>query len=79
MIREWGRSIGREGPEISYVVESGDPVPTLLDLASTPKDLVVMATHGLSGLKRRVLGSVAEGVLRRAPGPVITGREFPKQ
>jgi nucleotide-binding universal stress UspA family protein len=78
-LEEWGRSIGREDPEISYVVESGDPVPTLLDLASTPEDLVVMATHGLSGLKRRVLGSVAEGVLRRAPGPVITGREFPKQ
>jgi len=77
-LEEWGRSIETDVPGISCVVESGDPVPTLLDLASTPEDLVVMATHGLSGLKRRVLGSVAEGVLRRAPGPVITGRTFPE-
>jgi nucleotide-binding universal stress UspA family protein len=62
----------------SYTVESGGPVPTLLDIASTPNDLLVMATHGPSGVRRTVLGSVAEGVLRRASGPVITGRTFPE-
>jgi nucleotide-binding universal stress UspA family protein len=77
-LEEWGRSVAGEGVDISTVVESGDPVPTLLDRASTPNDLLVMATHGLSGVKRRVLGSIAEGVLRRAPGPVITGRTFPE-
>lgn len=77
-LEKWGRSVSAEGTDLSYAVESGDPGPTLLDLASTPTDLLVMATHGLSGLKRTVLGSVAEGVLRRAPGPVITGRTFPE-
>lgn len=35
-------------------------------------DLIVMATHGRSGIGRLALGSTAEGVLRRAPCPVLT-------
>jgi nucleotide-binding universal stress UspA family protein len=35
-------------------------------------DLVILATHGRSGLKKLVLGSVAEEVLRRAQCPVLT-------
>jgi nucleotide-binding universal stress UspA family protein len=43
-------------------------------------DLVVMGTHGRSGLDRFLLGSVAEGVLRRSEKPVlvIPGRDRPK-
>jgi nucleotide-binding universal stress UspA family protein len=61
----------------SCIVKSGDPVSSILDAAATPGDLLVMATRGLSGLKRTMLGSVAEGVLRQASGPVISGRSFP--
>jgi len=39
-------------------------------------DLVVMSTHGLSGLDRFLLGSVTEKVVRRAPCPVFTVRGF---
>ena len=35
-------------------------------------DLIVMGTHGCTGLTRAVLGSVAESVVRRAPCPVLT-------
>ena len=35
-------------------------------------DMVVMGTHGRSGLRRLVLGSVAEKTVRSAPVPVIT-------
>jgi nucleotide-binding universal stress UspA family protein len=38
-------------------------------------DLVVMGTHGRTGLKRALLGSVAENVVRRAPCPVLTVRQ----
>ena len=38
-------------------------------------DLIVMATHGLSGLPHLVPGSVAEAVIRRAPCPVLTVRQ----
>lgn len=37
-------------------------------------DLIVLATHGWTGLKRLVVGSVAENVVRRAPCPVLTVR-----
>ncbi len=40
--------------------------------------LIVIGTHGRSGLKRLILGSVAEDVLRRAPCPVLTVREAPE-
>lgn len=73
-LREWGRSLSIEDSSWSYVVDSGDPGATILRLASEPEDLLVMATRGLSGLKRTMLGSVAEHVLRRANGPVLTGR-----
>lgn len=38
-------------------------------------DLVVMATHGKSGLSRVLLGSTAEKVVRHSPAPVLTVRE----
>lgn len=38
-------------------------------------DAIVMGTHGRSGLKRLILGSVAESILHRAPCPVIVVRE----
>lgn len=37
-------------------------------------DLIVMGTHGRSGLKHALLGSVAENVVRHAPCPVLTVR-----
>ena len=37
-------------------------------------DLIVMGTHGRTGVKRLVLGSVAEYVVRHAPCPVVTIR-----
>jgi nucleotide-binding universal stress UspA family protein len=35
-------------------------------------DLIVMGTHGRTGLGRLLMGSVAETVLRKAPCPVLT-------
>jgi nucleotide-binding universal stress UspA family protein len=35
-------------------------------------DLIVMGTHGRTGLGRLLMGSVAEQVVRRAPCPVLT-------
>ena len=41
----------------------------------TDADLIVIATHGHTGLKHLVLGSTAERVVRHAPCPVLTVRE----
>lgn len=77
VLEEWANSVPGDR-DLSCIVESGDAVPTLLRVAADPSDLVVMATRGLSGVTRTVLGSVAEGVIRQAPGPVISARSFPE-
>jgi universal stress protein A len=39
-----------------------------------PCDLIVLGTHGRTGLRRVLMGSVAEAVMRQAPCPVLTVR-----
>lgn len=52
--------------------EVGDAATTILERARQSKpDLVVMGTHGRTGARRVVLGSVAERVVRLAPCPVL--------
>jgi nucleotide-binding universal stress UspA family protein len=54
----------------------GDPATVIVETAQEiAADLIVMGTHGRSGLTRFVMGSVAEQVLRRAPCPVMTIRD----
>jgi nucleotide-binding universal stress UspA family protein len=51
---------------------TGAPVESLLDLIDKNHiDLVVIATHGRSGLRRMVLGSVAEALMRHSPCPIL--------
>ena len=58
--------------------ESGEAVPTILDMAKRAKyDLIVMGTHGRTGMAHEYLGSVAEKVVRSATCPLITIREKP--
>jgi universal stress protein A len=50
----------------------GEPVDEILKKAvELQSDLIVMGTHGRSGLDRVLVGSVAESVLRKAPCPVL--------
>jgi nucleotide-binding universal stress UspA family protein len=76
-LEEWGRDLRDEGPEVSYVVRRGEPTAQILDVASAATDFLVMGTHGRAGIQRVVLGSVTEGVLSQAQGPVLSGRDFP--
>lgn len=63
------------GVQIHTVVEMGPPAETIIDYAHHhPVDLIVMATHGRSGLPRWVYGSVADKVLRGADVPVLLVR-----
>jgi nucleotide-binding universal stress UspA family protein len=57
---------------IMTVLLEGDAVSALVDLAADRKfDLIVVGSHGRSGIRRALLGSVAEGILRRSPVPVL--------
>jgi nucleotide-binding universal stress UspA family protein len=51
-------------------VLTGSPAVTLLD-AIRPDDLVVMTTHGRGGVRRWLLGSVADKLVRAAAAPVL--------
>jgi nucleotide-binding universal stress UspA family protein len=54
----------------------GSPVTEILDFAERENvDLIVMASHGRTGLSRLLMGSVAEGVMRKAPCPVLIVRQ----
>jgi nucleotide-binding universal stress UspA family protein len=57
---------------IAEVVEMGEPHSQIIDWIK-PKaiDLIIMSTHGRSGLQRVMLGSVTEKVLRNAHCPVL--------
>ena len=54
-------------------VLSGDPIDKVVRYARDEgADLIVMATHGRSGLSHVLMGSVAEHIVRKAPCPVLT-------
>ena len=61
---------------VSAEVRSGDAAEEIVKAAvDYGCDLVVMATHGRTGLPHLVMGSVAEAVIRHAPCPVLTVRQ----
>ena len=54
----------------------GDPAGAIVHAAETENaDLIVMGTHGRTGLTRFLMGSVAEAVVRRAKCPVLTVKQ----
>ena len=56
-------------------VEDGFPPETILAAAKSGEhDLIVMGTHGRTGLERILMGSVAERVIRASPVPVLSVR-----
>jgi nucleotide-binding universal stress UspA family protein len=54
-------------------IEKGNPVNTILnDVATDGFQMIVLGTHGRKGLRRALLGSVAEEIIRLSPVPVLT-------
>ena len=64
------------GTDTQSVIRVGQPY---FEIATAAKeleaDLIIIATHGRTGLKHVLLGSTAERVVRHAPCPVLTVRE----
>lgn len=63
-------------PEVKYehrlLRGDGGPAHRIVQFAKDEKaDLIVMGTHGRTGFKRLLMGSVAEAIVRRAPCPVL--------
>lgn len=69
----------KEGLSATALVEEGHPATVILDVEELEDvNLVVMSTHGRSGLARWVYGSVADKVLREAVCPLLLIRARPE-
>jgi nucleotide-binding universal stress UspA family protein len=67
--QDWVQGVSK----VRYLVETGEPFEKIIDVAEEHRiDLIVMSTHGRTGLKRLIIGNVAEKVVRYAPCPVLT-------
>ncbi len=64
-----------EGVETVTAVRHGEPAQTITEYAEeNDVDLVMMGTHGRRGIRRRLIGSVTEKVVRLSERPVMTVR-----
>jgi nucleotide-binding universal stress UspA family protein len=62
-----------DGIDVIRRVEEGNPATEILKMAQLCQaDLIIMGSHGRSGLGRWLMGSVAKAVMRRATCPVLT-------
>jgi nucleotide-binding universal stress UspA family protein len=69
--------LAAQAVRVRTAVEIGGVAGEILDFAATQStDIIVMATHGRSGLKRWLLGSVAEKIVHASRHPVLLVRAF---
>jgi nucleotide-binding universal stress UspA family protein len=73
-IEEWRAEAARLGaPSVSAVTAVGEPAGEIVAYAAEQRmELLVLGTHGRTGLEHALMGSVAERVVRRARCPVLT-------
>ena len=68
---DWGKP-----PRVAQEVRWGSPVESIVAYSIEQSiDMIVIATHGRTGLSHVFLGSVAERIVREAPCPVLTIRD----
>ena len=71
-LEETAERLHAKGLDVRTTVTSGAPAQRLIEAArETPDVLVVLTTHGRSGVDRWVLGSVAEALVRASGDPVL--------
>lgn len=73
--QEAAARLGREGLRASAVIVEGDPAKAILRVADDHQaDLILLGTHGRTGLERLLLGSVARNVMVHASVSVLVVR-----
>ena len=62
--------------QVETIIKTGKPFMEINDAAAEKDvDLIIIATHGHTGVEHLLFGSTAEKVVRKAPCPVLTIRE----
>ncbi len=78
-LEEHAARLRRLGLEVEIANREGKPAAEILKAAKSVKaKLIAMGTHGRTGLRRLLIGSVAEAVIRGAGCPVLTVRSTPR-
>lgn len=69
---EVNRLIGKRGVEVQYDLQKGSPVGVILNEQDTTNtDLIVIGSHGRGGIKKHLIGGVADKIVRSARSPVM--------
>jgi nucleotide-binding universal stress UspA family protein len=79
-LEEWRADAERivQAPRVSVEKAIGEPASEIVSYATdSGVDLLVLGTHGRTGLEHALMGSIAERVVRRAHCPVLTVRPPP--
>ena len=76
------RRLAAERPDAGEIdilhLRHESPAQAIIDQAAEPKTLVVMTTHGRSGIRRMLMGSVTDRVVRHSNAPVLVVRNWPE-
>ena len=73
--RDFNKIIKKIDIPVKKITKTGVTFVEIIDYVKTEAiDLIVMGTHGRSGIEHILIGSVAEKVVRKAPCPVLTIR-----
>ena len=72
-IEDFWNSLYDSEIKVELEVDTGDPFTQIIKVAKRSEtDLIIMGTHGHTGIKHILMGSVAEKVVRYSPFPVLT-------
>ncbi len=80
-MEKWAAEVGGRVPGVETLIERGVPFVEIIRVAREKNaDLLVIGTHGRTGIDHMLFGSTAEKVVRKSPCPVLTvrmaGKEF---
>jgi len=74
-LAQYAQRVTASGLDCETIIELASPYQHIVDYAATQYvDLIIMGTHGHTGLQHMLLGSVAERVVRLASCPVLVTR-----
>ena len=57
--------------DVTWETRRGEVIPTILEVAKNHYEIIVLATHGRTGIVKTMVGSVTDAILEQAPCPVL--------
>ena len=79
-LERYAKRVRDRGVEVEAVVREGYPATVIVEeIGNLGADLIVIGTHGRTGLKHLLLGSIAARVVQHAPCPVLSVKSVPEE